>query len=203
MHISVFGTGEVGSAVATKLKSLGHDTVYGSRHPGPDQDGIPVLSHADAAAHGDWLVNALHGEHAMATFAALPVAGKLLIDIGNWQSAVDGPIAETLGESLQRALPDTRVVKAMNFVSAQLMGHPEKLAGTHTNFVAANDPGARAEVTQLLRDFGWLDIIDLGDLAACRAMESLAPMWIRLNERFGHVWFNLAVLRQEDAGDAG
>ena len=202
MNISVFGTGEVGSAVATKLKSLGHAVVFGSRHPGDDQDGIPVLSHADAARHGDWLVNALHGEDAMATFTALPLAGKLLVDIGNWKTAVDSPIIETLGESLQRALPDTRVVKAMNFVSAQLMGHPEKLAGTHTNFVAANDPAARAEVAQLLESFGWRDIIDLGDLTACRAMESLAPMWIRLNERFGHVWFNLAVLRRNDAGGA-
>lgn len=197
MNISVFGTGEVGSAIATRLKSLGHAVVFGSRQPGQEQDGIPVLSHADAAAHGDWLVNALHGEHAITTFTALPLAGKLLVDIGNWQTAIDGPIAETLGETLQRALPETRVVKAMNFVSAQLMGHPEKLAGTHTNFVAGNDAGARAEVTQLLSDFGWTDIMDLGDLTACRAMESLAPMWIRLNDRLGHVWFNLAVVRRD------
>jgi predicted dinucleotide-binding enzyme len=197
MNIAVFGTGEVGSAVAGKLKSLGQAVVFGSRHPGADKDGIPVLSHIDAAAHGDWLVNAMHGEDAVKTFSALPLAGKLLIDIGNFQSAIDGPINQTLGETLQRALPDTRVVKTLNFVSAQLMGHPEKLAGTHSVCVAANDASARAEVAQLLKDFGWRDIIDLGDLSACRAMESLAPMWIRLNETFGHVWFNLAVLRND------
>jgi predicted dinucleotide-binding enzyme len=198
MNISVFGTGEVGSAVATKLKSLGHDTVFGSRHPGSDRDGIPVLSHAGAAAHGDWIVNALHGEDAMATLVPLDLAGKLLVDIGNWRSAIDSPIMETLGESLQRALPQTRVVKAMNFPSAQLMGHPEKLAGSHSIFLAANDAGARNAVKNLLESFGWRDIIDLGDLTACRAMESLAPMWIRLNEKLGHVWFNLAVIRQPD-----
>ena len=55
---------------------------------------------------------------------------------------------------------------------------------------------ARAEVRALLEAFGWRDIIDLGDLTACRAMESLAPMWIRLNSQFGHVWFNLAVVRR-------
>ena len=196
MNISVFGTGEVGSAIATKLKALGHDVVFGSRHPGPDRDGIPVLSHADAAAHGDWIVNALHGEDAMATLAALPLGGKILVDIGNWKSAIDGPITETLGESLQRGLPQTRVVKAMNFPSAQLMGHPEKLDGQHSIFIAADDAGARAEVRTLLEAFGWCDIVDLGDLTACRAMESLAPMWIRLNEKLGHVWFNLAVVRK-------
>jgi predicted dinucleotide-binding enzyme len=197
MNISVFGTGEVGSAVASKLKSTGHDVVFGSRHPGDNQDGIPVLSHSEAAAHGDWIVNALHGEDAMATLVPLGLSGKLLVDIGNWKSAIDGPILETLGESLQRALPRTRVVKAMNFPSAQLMGHPEKLAGTHSIFLAADDAGARAEVRNLLESFGWLDIVDLGDLTACRAMESLAPMWIRLNEKLGHVWFNLAVIRRD------
>ena len=133
----------------------------------------------------------------MAVLVPLGLAGKLLVDIGNWRSAIDSPILETLGESLQRALPQTRVVKAMNFPSAQLMGHPEKLAGTHSTFIAADDAGARAEVRTLLESFGWRDIIDLGDLTACRAMESLAPMWIRLNDTFGHVWFNLAVVRRD------
>lgn len=195
MKIAVFGTGEVGSAVAGKLKSLGHDVVLGSRHPGEAQDGVTVLSHAEAASHGDWLVNAMHGEDALETFGKLNLSGKLLIDIGNYRSAIDGPIAEPLGQALQRVLPDTRVVKAMNFPSAQLMGHPEKLGAVHTTFVAGNDPVDRTAVTKLLEDFGWQDILDLGDLTACRAMESLAPMWIRLNDKLGHVWFNFAVVR--------
>jgi hypothetical protein len=28
-------------------------------------------------------------------------------------------------------------------------------------------------------------------------MESLAPMWVRLNDKLGHVWFNLAVVRRD------
>ncbi|WP_173087981.1 NAD(P)-binding domain-containing protein [Devosia sp. 1635] len=195
MRIAVFGTGEVGSAVAGKLKSLGHDVVFGSRHPRPDQDGIPVLSHSEAAEHGEWLVNALHGEDAMAILPPLPLAGKLLIDVGNFQSVITGPLTHTLGESLQNALPDTRVVKTLNFVSAQLMGAPERLSAPHTMFIAANDAGARAAVIELLQDFGWRDILDLGDLTACRAMESLASMWIRLYETLGHVYFNIAIVR--------
>ena len=134
----------------------------------------------------------------METLVPLDLAGKLLVDIGNWRSAIDSPIMETLGESLQRALPRTRVVKAMNFPSAQLMGHPEKLGGIHSIFLAADDADARNAVRNLLETFGWRDIIDLGDLTACRAMESLAPMWIRLNDKLGHVWFNLAVVRNAD-----
>ncbi|MDF2799886.1 MAG: oxidoreductase [Devosia sp.] len=199
MRIAVFGTGEVGSAVAAKLDTLGHDVVYGSRHPRADKDSIPVLSHEDAARHGDWVVNALHGEDAMATLPTLPLAGKLLIDIGNFQSVMSEPLTHTLGESLQQALPDTRVVKTLNFVSAQLMGAPERLPSPHTMFIAANDAGARAEIHQLLQNFGWRDILDLGDLTACRSMEMLAPMWLRLYETLGHVYFNIAVVRDPQA----
>lgn len=49
----------------------------------------------------------------MATLVPLDLGGKLLLDIGNWPPAINSPIVETLGESLQRALPHTRVVKAM------------------------------------------------------------------------------------------
>lgn len=196
MRIAVFGTGEVGTAIATRLKSLGHDVVLGSRKPGGDKDGIPVVTHAEAADHGDWIVNALHGEDAMEVLPKLPLGGKMLIDQGNFQSSIDGPINETLGEQLQRALPDTKVVKAMNFVSAELMGHPEKLEGNHTVFVAGNDETARREVTELLASYGWKDILDLGDLTACRAMESMGPLWIRLNQQLDTVLFDIEVVRK-------
>lgn len=129
----------------------------------------------------------MHGEDALEVFPRLAVAGKLLWDIGNFRAAIDGPITETLRESLQRKLPDTQVLKGMNFVSAQVMGHPERLDGDHTVFVAGNNADAKAVVSGILQSFGWTDVFDLDDLTACRAMASLAPMWIRLNERLENV----------------
>jgi 8-hydroxy-5-deazaflavin:NADPH oxidoreductase len=196
MKIAVFGTGEVGTAIATRLRSLDHDVVLGSRNARGTKDSVRVVSHKDAAAHGEWVVNAMHGEDAMTVLPSLDLRGKLLIDQGNWRSAIDQPILKTLGESLQAALPQTRVVKAMNFVSAELMGHPQKLDGNHTVFVAGNDKKARSEVSDLLRSYGWRDILDLGDLTACRAMESMAPLWIRLNSQLDTVLFDIAVVRR-------
>lgn len=98
-------------------------------------------------------------------------------------------------------LPKTRVIKAMNFPSAHLMGDPDRLSEHHSVFIAGNDEMARGKVGRLLEDFGWRDVVDLGDLTACRAMESLAPMWIRLNQKFDHVWFNLAVVRKSPLRD--
>jgi len=97
MRIAVFGTGEVGSAVVGKLKALEHDIVFGSRHPGDDKDGIPRLDHHAAASHAEIAVNAIHGEDALKVLPTLPLVGKLLWDIGNFQSAIDGPIVETPG----------------------------------------------------------------------------------------------------------
>lgn len=50
---------------------------------------IAHRAEADAAAYGDWIVNALHGEDAMATLVPLDFAGKLLVDIG--KRPQDGP----------------------------------------------------------------------------------------------------------------
>lgn len=201
MKAAVLGTGEVGTAIAGKLKALGHDVVFGSRHPDAPRQGIAVLTHSDAAAHGDWIFNAMHGDDAVEVFGQLDLVSKILVDLGNFQSAIDGPLNGTLGETLQGMLPDARVIKAMNFPSAHLMGDPNRLSEHHSVFIAGNDALARGEVGRMLEDFGWRDVIDLGDLTACRAMESLAPMWIRLNQHFDHVWFNLAVVRQSSVGD--
>jgi predicted dinucleotide-binding enzyme len=65
MKVGVLGTGMVGSAIAGKLNSLGHDVMVGSRDPGGEKAkalGLPVGSYAEAAAHGHWVINALPGE---------------------------------------------------------------------------------------------------------------------------------------------
>ena len=66
---------------------------------------------------------------------------------------------------------------------------------SHSVFIAANDDAAKQAVMELLKAFGWQDIIDLGDLGACRAMEQLIPLWMRLEAHFGGPHFNLAVVR--------
>jgi 8-hydroxy-5-deazaflavin:NADPH oxidoreductase len=202
MKIGVLGTGQVGSTIAGKLKALGHDVMMGSRAPDGEkarrlaaQTGIPVVGQADAAAHGDWVVTALPGEHVLETLAGCAIGGKIMVDISNYDAAVDRPIAEPLGEAIQRAHPDVRVVKALNSVSAHLMVDPQSLGADHDVFIAGNDAAAKDEVAALLRSFGWTSVIDLGDLGAVRAMEQLIPLWMRLEATLGGANFNLAVVR--------
>ena len=127
----------------------------------------------EAAAHGEMVVNATTG---MASLEALEMAGednlngKVLIDISNpldfsrgmpptlWVSNTD-----SLGERIQRRFPEAKVVKTLHTMNAYLMVDPAQLSGAdHTVFVCGDDAEAKAEVTELLRSFGWQDIIDLG-----------------------------------------
>jgi 8-hydroxy-5-deazaflavin:NADPH oxidoreductase len=196
MKFGVMGTGQVGRTVGEKLQSLGHDVMLGSRDPAQKQDlALKVGTITEAAQHGEWIVNALPGEKAIGLLGGCILNGKIFIDIANYDLAVDQPIPTPVGEAIQSAFPSVRLVKALNSVSAHLMVDPAALKKPHSVFIASNDTAAKAEVGKLLESFGWEDIVDLGDLTACRAMEQLIPMWMRLEEKLGGPNFNLAVVR--------
>ena len=198
MKIGVLGTGQVGGGIGRKLASLGHEVMMGSRHSAGKAAafaGLRVGTPVEAASFGDWVVNALPGEASLVRLRECAIGGKILIDIGNYDSAIDQPIVEPLGLAIQCEHPTARVVKTLNSVSAHLMVDPANLGRPHSVFIASNDEAAKREVTTLLTSFGWQDIVDLGDLTACRAMEQLIPLWMSLERKLGGPQFNLSVVR--------
>jgi hypothetical protein len=88
---------------------------------------------------------------------------------------------DSLGEQIQRAFPDTRVVKTLNTVNCMLMVDANRVAGGDTTmFVAGNDAGAKGRVTEILRGwFGWKHVLDLGDISASRGLEAYLALWLR------------------------
>ena len=76
------------------------------------------------------------------------------------------------------------------------MVDPAQLSGgDHTVFVCGDDVGAKAEVSELLRSFGWQDIIDLGDITTARGTEMLMPTWLRLFGALQKPLFNYKIVR--------
>ena len=69
----------------------------------------------------------------------------------------DGVQTDSVGEQIQRAFPDAKVVKTLNTTNVNVMVDPGQVAGgDHDLFVSGNDAGAKARVTELLRQwFGW------------------------------------------------
>lgn len=104
--------------------------------------------------------------------------------------------SDSLGEQIQRAFPDTKVVKSLNTMNCKLMVNPSLLSGDHDVFVSGNDRAAKARVSEILKAwFGWKSVIDLGDITTSRGPEQFLPMWLRLMGVLGTPNFNLRVVK--------
>jgi len=217
MRIAVLGTGVVGRTIGTKLVGLGHDVRMGSRTADNERaaawarDAGPNASHGthrDAAAFGEAVFNCTTGSgslEALEQAGRENLAGKILVDIANPLDFSQGvppsfTVCNTdcLGEQIQRAFPDTHVVKTLNTVNASVMVDPSLVPGDHVLFVSGNDAASKAQVTSWLEDwFGWKrdNVIDLGDITTARATEMLLALWVRLYGLFGSPRFNFNVVR--------
>jgi hypothetical protein len=102
---------------------------------------------------------------------------------------------DSLGEQIQWAFPNVRVVKALNTMNCTVMVDPATVPGEHDVFVCGNDAQAKARVAEILKSFGWKSIIDMGDITAARGMEMLLPIWLRLMGLFQGPKFNFKIAR--------
>jgi predicted dinucleotide-binding enzyme len=216
MRIGVLGTGRVGQMIGGRLVELGHDVVMGSRDPANPKavewaSGLGgragVGTFADAAAHGEVLVNATSGSASVAALTAAGadhLAGKPILDIANPLDASRGfPPSlwvagdDSLAEQIQRAFPAARVVKALNTMTAAVMVHPDLVPGLHHTFLAGDDAAAKAVVAGLLGEFGWPreSIVDLGGLREARALEMYVVWWMSVRLALGTSEFNVRIVR--------
>ncbi|NYE94417.1 hypothetical protein FHU41_000638 [Psychromicrobium silvestre] len=224
MKIAVLGTGMVGRALAARLAELGHEINWGTRDVAATrarteesggasiidwlsgQSGVSLLSYAEAAEGAELIVNAVSGSVALEALnlaGAEHLAGKVLLDISNpldFSAGLPPSLfvkdTDSLAETIQRVFPETRVVKALNTMSAPLMVNPRQLAdGDHSTFIAGNDAEAKGIVADLLDQFGHRDVIDLGDLLGARGLEMLLPVWLRLWGTLGTAEFNFKIVR--------
>lgn len=225
MNIGILGTGMVGRAHAAKLIANGHKVMLGTRDPAAslartetDFMGNPPLSvwrdsnpgvqlgtFERAASFGDIVINATLGSASLdALELAGPesLAGKILIDISNALDYTTGGAPtllvcgnDSVAERIQRLLPETKVVKALNTIGAHVQVDPVLAGGgDHQAFISGNDAQAKAEVTRLLKEeYGWLHVIDIGDITSARAAEMMLPMWIQVFSLFRSPTFGFKI----------
>jgi 8-hydroxy-5-deazaflavin:NADPH oxidoreductase len=214
MKIGVLGTGAAGNAIGGKLVELGHDVMMGARSADnpkalafAEHTGGSAGAFRDAAAHGELVFSCLRGDVSLDVLTAVSpeLEGKVLVDVANPLDFSQGAppnlaIANTdsLGEMLQRGLPNTFVVKTLNTVNNAVMINPGLIRGPHAVFVSGNDAKAKGKVKDILRSFGWQQIIDLGDISSARGPEQYLPLWLRLWKQLGTAEFNIAVVKREE-----
>jgi len=214
MRIAVLGTGMVGQAVAARLVEVGHEVMMGARDANNPKaaefaarTGGAAGTFADAASHGELVVNATTGTASLAALAAAGGAavldGKVLVDLANPLDFSGGAVrlavadTDSLGAQIQRAYPGAAVVKTLNTMTAEVMVHPDRVPGPHTVFMAGDSPAAKRTVEGLLRQFGWPaeSILDLGGIEAARGMEMYLPLWLSMMSAQGTALFNIHVTR--------
>ena len=213
MKYGVFGTGMVGLAISNRLAELGHEVMIGTRDPSKRGDklkskseAVLVGTFAESANFGEIIFNATNGA---ASLDVLNLAGqsnlngKVLVDISNPLDFSKGmppsllvSNTDSLGEQIQRAFPNLSVVKTLNTVTANIMVYPQHVAnGDHYVFLSGNDPQAKAQVVDILKSFGWIHILDLGDITSARGTEMYLPIWLRLWGSLGTGMFNIKIMK--------
>ena len=208
MKIGIIGSGVVAQTLGEKLVELGHDVALGTRDPkrldekknmtgtlnewmAKVKNKAKVVTFKEAATHGELLINATHGQASVAALKmaeADKVGAKVLIDTANELDFTKGMPPRTLASQdrsvaidIQKAFPNLKVVKTFNTMAAPIMVNPKMIKnGDHSIFLAGNDKEAKAKVTEVLKSFGWTDILDLGSIEAVHGPEMLMGLWVAL-----------------------
>lgn len=214
MQIGILGSGVTAQTIGSKLIELGHEVMLGSRDEAnanavawaKDQTGQHALygTFMNAASFGEIIFNCTLGSGSLVALeqaGAENLKGKILIDTSNpldrstdqWSLTVCNN--DSLGEQIQRAYPETKVVKTLNTVNANVMVDPAKLLEQTHVFVSGDDIEAKATVVRILRDwFGWKQIIDLGGIETSRSVEMYVLLWHHLRNAISSQRFNIKVV---------
>lgn len=193
-QVGVLGSGVVGQTLADGFLKHGYRVMRGTREPQKLQSWMAAAGpHAsigsfhEAAHFGELVVLAVKGGAATAVLdqCGAELAGKTVIDTTN--PIADAPpengvlkfftnLDDSLLERLQKQVPAAHFVKAFSCVGNAFMVNPDFNGQQPTMFTCGNDAGAKEQVHQVLKQFGW-DIEDLGAATAARAIEPLCILW--------------------------
>ena len=216
MKIGILGTGVVGKTLAAKLIELGHEVMIGTRSiaetlakTGTDMMGQPPFKEwhavnpkvklgtfAETGQFGEMIILATHG---VATTGAIDQAGKnnfsgkVVVDTTNPLDFSQGMppkfaavLGSSLGEQIQKHIPDAKVVKAFNTVNAYVMVSPKREEGDPDLFIAGNDGNAKNKFVSLAEQIGWKRVIDAGDISNSYWLEAMTMFWVYYGFKNNH-----------------
>jgi 8-hydroxy-5-deazaflavin:NADPH oxidoreductase len=169
---------------------------------------ITLANYADAVEGADLVLNATKGEGSIAALSASgDLSGKTILDVSNPLDFSTGGLptlipslsnTNSLGEEIQKTFPQANVVKTLNTMWAGLMVNPAMIGGgQHVNYISGNNEEAKTQVKGLLAELGWenKNILDLGDITAARATESILPIWLRVWSVTQNGAFNFTIVQ--------
>jgi predicted dinucleotide-binding enzyme len=207
-HEVMLGTRNVADTLARKATDNYGSLPFSEWHSANPK--VQLGTFAQAAAFGELAINALNGGATLTAVASCNSAdfdNKVIIDLANPldfskgfpPSLLDGlNNTNSLGEALQAALPNAKVVKTLNTMFSGIMVNPAMInGGNHTNFICGNDADAKASVRNILAQLGWADAntLDLGDITNARGTEAILPLWVRIYGATQTGAFNFSIVK--------
>ena len=167
MKVGVLGTGVVGESIASALAGRDNFVMMGSRTANNEKAAAwakkagkyaSIGTFNDAVVFGDIIFICLSGEYALDVVESLnpdAVRNKIIVDITNPLDFTKGMPPRildglgnntSLGEEIQRLLPNSYVVKTLNTVNYKLMVDARLVnRGEHSLFVCGNNLDAKKQ----------------------------------------------------------
>jgi 8-hydroxy-5-deazaflavin:NADPH oxidoreductase len=190
--IGIIGSGMIGGTVARLGVAAGYQVVV-SNSRGPETlaelaaelGPLAIAGTAERAAEAGDLVLVSVPVKAFGEIPAKPLAGKPVMDTGNYYPQRDGHLAEldtgalTSSGLLQRHLPDAQVVKVFNnifFRHLASLARPHGAENRSALPIAGDSAAAKAAVTAFLDSIGY-DAVDAGSLADSWRQEPGTPVY--------------------------
>jgi predicted dinucleotide-binding enzyme len=184
--LAVLGAGKLGITIAQLAIKAGYE-VFLSGSGAAEKikltatvlaPGAIATETKDAVLRSEIIILALP----LGKFPSLPqmeLSGKLVVDAMNYWWEVDGsreaiiPSGTSSSEAVQEFLPGSRIVKALNHMGYHHLHDEPKIPGAADRkaiAIAGDDPGAIAQVEQLVDALGF-DAIVIGGLAEGKRLE--------------------------------
>jgi predicted dinucleotide-binding enzyme len=226
MKVGILGTGMVGRILAAKFVADGNEVMIGTRNveetlakSGQDAMRNPPYKEwqeknlsvklgtfADVAKFGEIIFIATFGNaatNAIESAGKENFADKIVIDTTNPLDPSKGvppaftvTIGNSLGEQIQKLLPQARVVKAFNTLNMHIIVSPEREEGNPVLLIAGNDESAKKQVAEIAKGWGWEDVVDYGDISESFWLEAFGMIWIRYAFKNNSWTHGFALLRK-------
>jgi 8-hydroxy-5-deazaflavin:NADPH oxidoreductase len=200
LKIGILGSGPAGRTLATGFLAKGHPVMIGSRTAAKLHEWLREAgphaqagTFAETAQFGEVVALSVNGraaEDVVRLAGVENLTGKIVLDASDpldFSSGRPGLFVGTtdsLGERIQRLIPNAYVVKGLNIVLADVMINPSLTGGEPDMFIAGDSGEAKQTVTNLLEEFGW-PVVDMGGIESARWLEALSLAWVVYSHRTG------------------
>lgn len=196
MRIGIIGAGNVGRVVGQSAIRAGHEVTLASANPATAEAAAQAIgaravrSNREAVQGADIVILALQPDVILqaATELGDALSGKIVVDLINRRTPdPDREGCLSSAEEIQAAVPQARVVKALNTVLVARQAEPEVAGEQADGYVAADDEEAKRVVLGFVESIG-LRPFDVGPLMAARTLEGMGWIHIFLASKNNWPW---------------